>query len=149
MSLERWVQLDCVALLLWGPHVVVLSLLLLLLLVVSSSQAHSFLGGVGFGVLFPLGALVTRHLEPWAPLWYALHIGAQACGYAAGVAGRGLGLWLKAQAAKERDLADAPGYEQAHYGIGVAVFCAATVQVRGRRLVVALLMLVCCTAYFG
>ncbi|XP_042513113.1 cytochrome b561 and DOMON domain-containing protein At3g25290-like [Macadamia integrifolia] len=85
---------------------------------------HGILNAVSWGILFPFGAIIARYLRTFQsadPAWFYLHVSCQSSSYVVGVAGWGTGLKLGSES-------EGVVYK-AHRNIGIALFCAATVQI--------------------
>ncbi|KAK7820194.1 cytochrome b561 and domon domain-containing protein [Quercus suber] len=85
---------------------------------------HGILNVVGWGILFPVGAIIARYLRTFEsadPAWFYLHAFCQVSAYAIGVAGWATGLKLGGQSQGI--------IYTGHRNIGIALFCLATVQI--------------------
>jgi len=86
-------------------------------------QVHGILNAVSWGILLPIGGMIARWLKqciPQSPAWFYLHVICQLIGYSVGVAGWGIGLELGSES---------KGLWDWDRGIGIALFCLATLQV--------------------
>lgn len=87
-------------------------------------QIHGVLNAVSWGILFPMGVIISRYLRTFKsadPAWFYLHVTCQVSAYAIGVAGWGTGMKLGSES-KEFQYTG-------HRNIGITLFCFATVQV--------------------
>ncbi|KAF7825869.1 cytochrome b561 and DOMON domain-containing protein [Senna tora] len=85
---------------------------------------HGVLNVVSWGILFPLGVIISRYMRTFPsadPAWFYLHVSCQISAYVLGVAGWGTGLKLGSESKGI--------IYSGHRNIGIAVFVLATVQV--------------------
>ncbi|CAH2052314.1 unnamed protein product [Thlaspi arvense] len=90
---------------------------------IKNRNIHGILNAVGWGILFPVGAIIARYMrifESADPAWFYLHVACQFSAYVIGVAGWGTGLKLGGESEGIR--------YTGHRNIGIALFSLATIQ---------------------
>lgn len=81
---------------------------------------HGILAIMGWGVLLPIGAIVSRYCREWDPWWFYLHICIQFVGFIIGLAAFVTGLSLYDKLHTNVNV---------HRGIGIFVFVLGSLQV--------------------
>ncbi|GAQ87169.1 DOMON domain containing protein [Klebsormidium nitens] len=87
-------------------------------------NAHGWINAISWGFLLPLGVLTARYFKAHDPLWFHIHRAVQATGFLLGLSGFFVGVAL-AERAPGQLTSDA----KRHYGVGIAIFASACVQV--------------------
>ncbi|KAF7803840.1 cytochrome b561 and DOMON domain-containing protein [Senna tora] len=87
-------------------------------------NVHGVLNAVSWGIMLPIGAIISRYLKVFKsadPAWFYLHVICQTSAYVVGVGGWGYGLKLGS---------DSVGVEYStHRTLGIIIFCLGTLQV--------------------